>query len=124
MAVKGRKVRWEDHPREQLSAGIERRFLYGERAMLAQIYLKKGTPVPKHVHESEQITYILAGRLRLMLGDDGAEVHDVAAGEVLVIPSNVPHAALALEDVTDIDVFSPPREDWIKGQDAYLRGPR
>ena len=92
--------------------------------MLAQIYLKKGTPVAKHVHESEQITYILAGRLRLMLGDDGAEVHEVAAGEVLVIPSKVPHAALALEDVTDIDVFSPPREDWIKGEDAYLRGPR
>ena len=117
-----RKIRWEDHQREQLAPGIERRFLYGERAMLAQVFLKKGTAVPKHTHESEQITYIVEGTLRLVVGDDGARVFDVAAGEVLVIPSNVPHAAEALDDVVDIDIFSPPREDWIKGQDAYLRG--
>src|SRR5439155_24942983 len=101
-AVQGRKVRWEDHPREQLAAGIERRFVYGQRAMVAQVYLRKGTPVPKHAHESEQLTYILEGTLRLMLGEDGAEVHEVGAGEILVIPSNVPHAALALDDVIDV----------------------
>ena len=121
-ATKGRRVRWEDMPREQLMAGVERRFLWGDKAMVAQIWLKKGTVVPRHVHESEQLSYIVEGALRLKLGDDLSEVHEVKAGEVLVIPSNVPHEALALEDTYDMDVFSPPRQDWIKGQDAYLRG--
>jgi quercetin dioxygenase-like cupin family protein len=109
-------------PREQLMAGVERRFLWGDKAMVAQIWLKKGTVVPRHVHESEQLSYIVEGALRLKLGDDLSEVHEVKAGEVLVIPSNVPHEALALEETYDMDVFSPPRQDWIKGQDAYLRG--
>ncbi len=120
--MKARQERWEDHPREQLAPGIQRRFLYGEHAMVAQIYLKKGTVVPRHVHVAEQISYIVEGKLRLKLGEDGSDVHDLPAGEILIIPSNVPHEALALEDVYDLDVFSPPREDWIKGQDAYLRG--
>jgi quercetin dioxygenase-like cupin family protein len=121
-ATKGRRVRWEDSPREDLMAGVQRRFLYGEKAMLAQIWLKKGTSVPRHVHPAEQLSFIVEGALRLRLGDDLSEVHDVRAGEVLVIPANVPHEATALEDTYDLDVFSPPREDWIKGQDAYLRG--
>lgn len=120
--TKGRRVRWDDMPREQLMAGVQRRFLWGEKAMVAQIWLKKGTVVPRHVHVSEQISFIVEGALRLKLGDDLSEIHEVKAGEVLVIPSNVPHEALALEDTYDMDVFSPPREDWIKGQDAYLRG--
>lgn len=120
--TRGRRVRWEDAPREDLMAGVQRRFLHGEKAMLAQIWLKKGTSVPKHVHPAEQLSFIVEGALRLRLGDDLSEVHDVRAGEVLVIPANVPHEATALEDTYDLDVFSPPREDWIKGQDAYLRG--
>jgi quercetin dioxygenase-like cupin family protein len=115
-------VRWDDSEREKMMPGVERRFLYGEKAMVAQIWIKKGTTVPKHSHVAEQLSYIVEGALRLRLGDDLSEVHDLQAGEVLVIPSNVPHEALALEDVYDLDVFSPPREDWIKGQDAYLRG--
>jgi quercetin dioxygenase-like cupin family protein len=122
LTTKGRRVRWEDSPREDLMAGVQRRFLYGEKAMLAQIWLKKGTSVPKHVHPAEQLSFIVEGALRLRLGDELSEIHDVRAGEVLVIPANVPHEATALEDTYDLDVFSPPREDWIKGQDAYLRG--
>src|SRR5437868_5288787 len=122
LATKGRRVRWEDSPREDLMAGVQRRFLYGENAMLAQIWLRKGTTVPRHVHPAEQLSFIVEGALRLKLGDDLSEVHEVRAGEVLVIPANVPHEATALEDSYDLDVFSPPREDWIKGQDAYLRG--
>src|SRR5881628_3419067 len=122
VATKGRRVRWEDSPRENLMAGVQRRFLHGEKAMLAQIWLKKGTSVPKHVHPAEQLSFIVEGALRLRLGDDLAEIHDVRSGEVLVIPANVPHEAVALEDTYDLDVFSPPREDWIKGEDAYLRG--
>src|SRR5438445_13860968 len=83
---------------------------------------KKGATVPRHVHVAEQITFIIDGALRLVLGADGDEIHEVRAGEVLIIPSNEPHSATALEDTYDLDIFSPPREDWIKGQDAYLRG--
>ena len=118
MTTKGRRVRWEDSPRENLMAGVQRRFLHGEKAMLAQIWLKKGTIVPRHVHPAEQLSFIVEGAL----GDDLSEIHEVRAGEVLVILANVPHEATALDDTYDLDVFSPPREDWIKGQDAYLRG--
>ena len=88
--------------------------------MIAHVYLAKGAIVPEHTHENEQITYILEGKLRFTLGD---ETIDVGAGEVLTIPPNVPHAAEALEDTLDVDVFTPPREDWLSGTDAYLRGP-
>ena len=75
-------------------AGVQRRFLYGEKAMLAQIWLKKGTKVPRHVHAAEQLSFIVEGALRLRLGDDLSEIHDVRAGEVLVIPASVPHQLL------------------------------
>lgn len=87
--------------------------------MIAHVYLAKGAIVPEHAHENEQITYILEGKLRFTLG---AETVDVGAGEVLTIPPNLPHAAEALEDTVDVDVFTPPREDWLSGADAYLRG--
>jgi quercetin dioxygenase-like cupin family protein len=89
--------------------------------MLAQIYLDRGCIVPRHSHENEQLTWVLEGRLRFRLGEDGDQVVDVAAGEVLHIPPNVPHEAEALEDTLDVDVFTPPRQDWIGGSDAYLR---
>jgi quercetin dioxygenase-like cupin family protein len=114
--------RWEDLPREELNPQIGRRFITGERMMIAHVYLAKGALVPRHSHENEQITYILEGALRFFLGDDGAEVIDVRAGEVLTIPPNLPHAAEALEDTLDVDVFNPPRQDWLDGSDAYLRG--
>ncbi len=112
--------RWDDMPREELMPGLGRRFLHGERAMLAHVYLDKGVVVPTHTHESEQITYVLNGALRLWVGD--APAVDVRSGEVLVIPSNAPHRAEALEDTLDVDIFSPPRQDWIEKDDAYLRG--
>jgi quercetin dioxygenase-like cupin family protein len=113
--------RWADIPKEELSPLIERRLVTGERLMLAHVYLAKGAIVPRHAHENEQLTYILEGTLRFWLGDDEGPV-DVAAGEVLHIPSNVPHRAEALADTLDVDIFSPPRQDWLDGTDAYLRG--
>src|SRR6266496_988302 len=77
--------------------------------------------VPKHSHMNEQLTYILEGALRFLVGDDGAEEIVVRAGEVLHLPGNVPHEAHALEDTLDVDVFYPPREDWLKKTDNYLR---
>jgi quercetin dioxygenase-like cupin family protein len=113
--------RWEDMPRERVSDLLERRLVTGERMMLAHVYLKKGCVVPKHSHENEQLTYILEGALRFWIGEDGAEELVVRAGEVLHIPSNVFHKAEALEDTLDVDVFSPPRQDWLDKTDAYLR---
>lgn len=114
--------RLEDAPREQMIAGVQRRFVSGARTTVAQIWLAKGALVPKHTHESEQVSYIVSGALRFTLGE-GDQV-TVRSGEILVIPSDLPHAAEALEDTYDLDLFAPRREDWISGNDAYLRGPR
>lgn len=113
--------RWDDMEREPVTDGIERRIITGERMMLAHIYLERGAIVPRHSHDNEQITYILEGALRFWIGDDESEVIDVRAGEVLHIPSNVPHKAEALEDTLDVDVFSPPRQDWLDKTDDYFR---
>jgi quercetin dioxygenase-like cupin family protein len=113
--------RWDDLPREELNPEIGRRLITGDSMMIAHVYLKKDAVVPKHAHHNEQLTYILEGTLRFRLGDDEAQVVDVAAGEVLHIPAHLPHSALALEDTLDVDIFSPPREDWLDGSDAYLR---
>jgi len=121
MADRATRYRWDDLEREQLNPSIGRRLVTGERLMLAHVYFTKGGTVPKHAHDNEQITYVLDGCLRFFLGDDGDEVVDVRAGEVLVIPPNLPHAAEALEDTLDVDIFNPPRQDWLDGTDAYLR---
>jgi quercetin dioxygenase-like cupin family protein len=117
----GTHYTWDRIPKERMTAQIERRFVHGERAMVAQVFLKKGAIVPTHTHESEQITYILEGALRLWLGANGEQDVTVHAGEILTIPSKVPHRAEALEDTLDVDVFSPPRQDWIDKTDDYLR---
>ena len=113
--------RWEDIPREKLSETIERRLVTGDRMMLSHVYIKKGGIVPRHQHENEQLTYILEGGLRFWIGEDESQVIDVMAGEVLHIPSHVRHKALALEDTLDVDIFSPPRQDWLDKTDDYLR---
>ncbi len=113
--------RWADIPKERLSDVLDRKLITGDRMMLAHVYLKKGAVVPQHSHENEQITYILEGGLRFWIGADESEVIDVLAGEVLHIPSHVPHKAEALQDTLDVDVFSPPRQDWLDKTDDYLR---
>jgi quercetin dioxygenase-like cupin family protein len=122
MADRAVHHRWEDLPREQLSPLIGRRLITGTDVMIAHVYLAQGAIVPKHSHHNEQVTYILEGRLRFTFGDDEAEVVEIAAGEVLTIPPHLPHMAEALEDTLDVDVFTPPRDDWLRGDDAYLRG--
>jgi quercetin dioxygenase-like cupin family protein len=113
--------RWDDLPKEPLKEDLSRRLVSTERMMLAQVFLDKGCIVPQHSHENEQLTYILEGKLRFFLGEDESEVVDVGAGEVLHIPSGLPHKAVALEDTLDVDIFNPPRQDWLDGSDAYLR---
>ena len=110
---------WDEMEKEVLSDTIARKIVSGEKAMVAQVFLAKGAIVPEHHHESEQITYILEGALAFEIG--GSELV-VGNGQVLRIPSNVPHRAVALEDTLDLDIFSPIRQDWIEKDDAYLRG--
>ena len=109
---------WETVKQEAMKQGIWRKVISGEKAMLAQVFIAKGAVVPTHQHESEQLSYIVEGALKFEL--EGREVV-VKKGEVLHIPSNVPHMAVALEDTLDLDVFSPIRVDWLTGQDDYLR---
>ena len=110
---------WEEIEKEALSPTIGRKIISGDKVMIAQVFLAKGAVVPEHHHESEQITYILEGALEFEI--DGKRLV-VGKGQVLRIPSNVPHKAVALEDTLDLDVFSPIRHDWLKKDDAYLRG--
>ena len=113
--------RWDEMPKERVNAVLDRRLVTGEHMMLAHVYLKKGCIVPRHRHENEQISYVLEGALRFWIGEDESEEIVVRAGEVLHLPSNVWHKAEALEETVDVDVFSPPREDWLNKTDDYLR---
>ena len=113
--------RWNDMPKEKVSETLDRRLITGDRIMISHVYLKKGSIVPRHSHENEQITYILEGGLRFWIGPDESQVIDVMAGEVLHIPSMVQHKAEALEDTLDVDIFDPPRQDWLEKTDDYLR---
>lgn len=121
MTVNAQHHRWDDLPREKLNPLLDRRLITGERMMIAQVLLKKDCVVPKHQHENEQISYVVSGSLRFLLGEEQDQEVIVRAGEVLVIPSNLPHCAIALEDTVDVDIFCPPRQDWLDGSDAYLR---
>jgi quercetin dioxygenase-like cupin family protein len=116
-----RFYRLEDVPRERVTDMLDRRLISGERSMLAHVYLRKGCIVPFHSHENEQISYVLDGALRFWLGEASEDELVVRTGEVLVIPSRVRHKAEALEDTVDVDIFTPPRRDWLDGTDDYLR---
>ena len=115
--------RWDEVPREELHERLSRRLITGDQVMLAHVYLKKGCVVPKHSHDNEQFTYILEGALQFLVGEEADEIV-VRAGEVLHLPANVPHEAHALEDTLDVDIFYPPREDWLNKTDDYLRRKR
>jgi quercetin dioxygenase-like cupin family protein len=113
-------------PLEQVNPTLSRRIVTGKEVMVAHVHLKAGCVVPRHHHVNEQVTYILQGAMRLWVGDKVDSQSDadgivLTTGELLVIPSNVPHRAVALEDTLDMDVFAPPREDWLNGTDDYLR---
>jgi quercetin dioxygenase-like cupin family protein len=111
-------IPWKNVEHEKLNDLIDREMVVGNKLMLARVFLKKGAHVPQHQHHNEQVTYIMEGALKFAI--DGKEIV-VRAGEVLCIPSNMPHEAWALEDTLDLDVFDPPREDWLNKTDGYLR---
>ena len=111
-------IPWSAVGLEDLNPLLQRQFVVGQNIMISRVLLKKGCVVPEHSHVNEQLTYILEGALKFWI--DGREIV-VRSGEVLAIPSNMPHKAEALEDTVDLDVFNPPRADWINGTDRYLR---
>ena len=114
-----RHTRWDNVALEALNPLIGRQLVVGDNIMLARVILKKGAIVPTHSHMNEQVTYILEGALQFLIA--GKEIV-VRTGEVLTIPAGIPHNATALEDTVDLDVFAPPRMDWVAGTDQYLRG--
>jgi len=116
--IEPKYIAWKDVEREKLNPLIEREMITGQEIMVARVFIKKGGHVPLHHHHNEQLTYILEGALKFAI--DGKEIV-VRAGEVLSIPSNMPHEAWGLEDTLDLDVFTPPRADWLAKTDDYLR---
>src|SRR5579864_6011307 len=112
---------WSQVPEEQMNAMLSRQVIHGETMTIARLKIRKGAVVPLHQHVNEQITILERGKLRFVIGD---EERIVNAGETLDIPPNAPHMVEALEDSVATDLFSPVREDWIRGDDAYLRAQR
>lgn len=120
MSDKPKLYRWENVPLERVTGAISRRIVTGNRMMITHVLIKKDGVVPTHSHDNEQLTYIIEGALHFWFGEDASEEIVVRAGEVVYIPSNLPHRAVALEDTLDVDIFAPPRQDWLDGTDTYF----
>ncbi len=115
------KINWDKVPQEQVNPSMKRRIITGKKMMIAKMNFKDGFVVPLHHHIHEQITQVVSGSMRFWFGENKEQVMDLHAGDVVVIPSNLPHEALMIGDVVEIDSWSPPREDWLDGSDHYLR---
>jgi len=115
-------INWDEVELETVNPHMKRRIVTGDRMTVARIYLADGFLVPLHSHEHEQITQVISGRMRFAFGEDRSDVAEYGPGDVVVIPSNLPHEALALGDVEEMDMWAPRRDDWLDGSDAYLRG--
>lgn len=114
-------INWDSIELETVNPYMQRRIVTGERMTVARIYLKDGFLVPMHSHVHEQITQVISGRMRFTFGEDRSEVAEYGPGDVVVIPSNLPHEALSIGDVEEMDMWSPRRDDWLDGTDDYLR---
>lgn len=114
-------MNWDDMEWETVTDKIRRKLITANEMMIAHVFLDKGAVVPKHSHHNEQLTYILSGALHFKLGENQDREVTVRAGEVLAIPANLPHEATALEDTLDVDIFCPPRADWLDGTDSYFK---
>lgn len=113
--------RWDEVKLEQMRGGITRRFVHSDKMMVAQVNFSKGDSVPAHRHDNEQYTYVISGALRFRFGEDQYEEVVVGAGQIVLIPSGLLHSASADEGTFELDIFCPPREDWIGGDDDYMR---
>ena len=116
-----KSISWDKIPSEQVNPSMSRKILYGEKLMISKITFKDGFLVPLHSHVNEQITHVLKGTIRFWFGANKEEILDVHAGEFVVIPSGLPHEALMIGEVEEIDHWAPIRRDWLDGTDKYLR---
>jgi len=114
-------VNWNDVPLETVNPNMQRRIVTGELMTVARIYLKDGFLVPRHSHHNEQVTQVISGTMRFRFGDAGEHEVDVPPGGVVTIPAHLPHEALAIGDVEEMDMWAPRRDDWLDGSDSYLR---
>lgn len=115
------KIHWDDVPVELVTPKMQRKLVYGEKVMVARMTFKDGFVVPLHQHENEQITQVISGTIRFWFGPGKEQTFDLHAGEVVVIPAHLPHEALMIGDVDEIDTWAPIRTDWLDGSDHYLR---
>ena len=114
-------IDWDSVPLESVNDFMQRRIVTGELMTVARIYFKDGFVVPRHSHHNEQITQVIKGTLRFRFGENGEREVDVSAGGVVVIPAHLPHEAVAIGDVEEMDMWAPRRDDWLDGSDDYLR---
>ena len=115
-------LNWDQIPMETVNPMMQRQIITGELMTVAKIYFKDGFLVPMHSHHNEQITQVISGLLRFRIGEDGEQTIDVGPGQTIVIPANVPHEALVIGDVVEMDMWAPRRDDWLNQTDDYLRG--
>jgi quercetin dioxygenase-like cupin family protein len=115
------KMNWESVPSEDVNLSMSRKIVSGEKLMISRIKFKDGFLVPLHHHVHEQVTQVLSGTIRFWFGENREQVMDLHPGDVVVIPSNLPHEALMIGEVEEIDTWAPPRQDWLDKTDDYLR---
>jgi len=115
------KLNWNEVSEEVVNPSMTRKMIWGEKLMIARMKFKNGFVVPLHHHVHEQVTQVISGKMRFWFGENKEQVMELEAGEVVVIPSNLPHEALMIGDVEEVDTWSPPRQDWIDKTDDYLR---
>lgn len=116
-----RQLNWDSIPAETVNLSMSRQIVHGEKLMIARIKFKDGFKVPLHSHVHEQVTQVISGKMRFWFGENKDEIMDLGPGDVIVIPSNLPHEALMIGDVEEVDTWAPPRQDWLDKSDAYLR---
>jgi quercetin dioxygenase-like cupin family protein len=115
------KLNWESVPTEQVNPSMTRKMIWGEKLMIAKMKFQDGFIVPLHQHVHEQVTQVVSGQMRFWFGENKEQSMDLYPGDVIVIPSNLPHEALMIGEVEEIDTWAPPREDWLNKTDDYLR---
>ena len=116
-----KKINWDEVPTEEVTPQMHRKIVWGEKLMIAKMKFKDGFHVPLHSHENEQITEVISGTIRFWFGENREQQMDLNSGEMVVIPANLPHEALMIGAVEEIDHWAPPRQDWLDGTDDYLK---
>ena len=120
-AIRAELLQWDNVSMETVNPMMQRQIITGELMTVAKIYFKDGFLVPRHSHHNEQITQVISGLMKFRLGENGEDAIDVGPGQAIVIPADLPHEALVVGDVVEMDMWAPRRDDWLNQTDDYLR---